>query len=80
VNVKTGEPIPDFPATVQAIRNLRGRSIYKCLRSSTDSFHAGNELRNLLNALDQSDAGTNAEKAARLISVVGVVMQAIRGV
>jgi len=63
VNVKTGEPIPGFPLTVQAIRNLRG-----------------NELRNLLNALDQSDAGTNAEKAARLITVVGVVMQAIRGV
>jgi hypothetical protein len=32
VNVKTGEPIPDFPVTVQAIRNLRGRSIYKSLR------------------------------------------------
>ncbi|KIM71937.1 hypothetical protein PILCRDRAFT_830066 [Piloderma croceum F 1598] len=32
VNVKTGEPIPDFPVTVQAIRNLRGRSIHKCLR------------------------------------------------
>jgi hypothetical protein len=31
VNTKTGEPIPDFPVTVQAIRNLRGRSIYKCL-------------------------------------------------
>jgi hypothetical protein len=46
----------------------------------TDSFHAGNELRNLLNALDQSDVGTNAEKAARLITVVGVVMQAISGV